>query len=420
MKRLTGLALLGLTLLTPGAARAQASYKIQPIVKFGDKLGDVVIKTAGGDFEIGTLNDAGQLVFVTENDAGGETLIQFADGKFTPIVVSGKDAPGGKWPQGVGLASPVSMNQRGNIVFAAGGFENDNLLADTFLWDFTAQKVTPVARKGMPAVNNLTFETGGDFFPVINNFGEIAFPAAVKNAAGQAKNGLFFLGRDGKLLPVALPDQALPGGGKVSEAVKPSLNDAGVVAFLTQIPDDLLNGAYVWEQGTITPLAVIDTDAPGGGKFALILSARVNNKNRTVLVLARLNTRKTGPIAFYRFAEGKLTLLLAPGQEMPGGGKLKGVPHGFSDVSVANEAGQHAFVARLEDDSTAAYLLEADGTLRLILKSGTMTDLGKITNVGVGAGDSFGVGLNAKGQVALTVQIDGGADTIVLLTPAAP
>jgi hypothetical protein len=35
-------------------------------------------------------------------------------------------------------------------------------------------------------------------------------------------------------------------------------------------------------------------------------------------------------------------------------------------------------------------------------------------------GASFGVALNNKGEVALTVSIDGGADTLVLLTPAGP
>ena len=85
MKRTCLLALsLGLMLLAHGAAHAQ-TYTLQPIVKLGDKVGNLTIKVDDGDFEVSALNDAGQLVFVTENEAGGEMLVQVADGKPTPI-----------------------------------------------------------------------------------------------------------------------------------------------------------------------------------------------------------------------------------------------------------------------------------------------------------------------------------------------
>jgi hypothetical protein len=74
----------------------------------------------------------------------------------------------------------------------------------------------------------------------------------------------------------------------------------------------------------------------------------------------------------------------------------------------------------LEGGATAAYLMEPDGKLSLILKSGTTTSLGKVLSVGIGAGKSQGVALNGKGQVAVTLRLAGGAETVVLLTPAAP
>jgi hypothetical protein len=96
-------------------------------------------------------------------------------------------------------------------------------------------------------------------------------------------------------------------------------------------------------------------------------------------------------------------------------------------VSRANELGQHAFLIRLQDGSTAAYLLEPDGTINPILKSGAVTELGKITLIGVSSRPSpglirggFGIGLNRQGQVALNVSIDGGPTTLVLLTPTTP
>jgi hypothetical protein len=422
------LALLGLTLLLPGAARAQTTYKIQPIVKLGDKVGDLQIKP-GGDFEIGTLNDNGQIVFVTENAAAGagEILLLYANGQFTPLFAAGKDAPGGIWSKPGNIRSPVSMNQLGNVVFAADITVGNMAAPGTFLWDAKAQKVTPIAMKGMPAVDSRVFETGGAPEPAINNSGDIAFPAAVKNAAGTAQTAVFFLGRDGKLLPVALPDQELPGGGKVVRANRPTINEAGRVAFLAQVEGDSRLSAYLWQAGTITPLAVIGTDAPGGGKFVAVTGVWVNNKDRSVLVGARI-ADPNGPDGLYRFAEGKLIPMAVPGQEMPGGGKLTQIaPPALSietGTSFPNDLGQFAFQAILEDGATAAYLLDPDGTLSLILKSGMTTNLGTITRIGgtltdQGPQGGFVVGLNSKGQVALTVRIDGGIDTMVLLTPTA-
>src|SRR5262249_13529399 len=158
------------------------------------------------------------------------------------------------------------------------------------------------------------------------------------------------------------------------------------------------------------PVATADLDVPGGGKIAGALGAWVNNKNRTLLLAVGL--QGSDDYGLYRFADGQRTPLLLPGQEMPGGGKYKTLASEDS-VSFASEAGEHAFLARLDDGPTAAYLLGADGKLSLILKSGATTDLGKIANVGQGAGDSWGIGLNSKGQVALTVKPEGGVDTIV-------
>jgi hypothetical protein len=414
------LALLTLALLTPGAVRAQTSYKLQPIVKSGDKIANVQIK-AGGDLELGALNDAGQVAFVTENGnpEGSEMLLQYDNGQFIPIVVAGRaaPAPGGKWPDAVGVYSPVRMNQLGNLVFATVDGEG------TYLWDAKTQKVTPIALKGMPAANNLTFETGGEDFPAINNSNEVALVAGVKNAAGGVAPGVFFLGRDSKLLPVALPDQELPGGAKVIRALLSSINDAGVVSVSVQRSGDVGYSAFIWENGTLTPLAVAGTELPGGFKFDQIGRAWVNNKNRNVSMIGWTGDKK----GLYLFTNGKFQPVAAPGQEMPDGGKLQtiyntGTIPALNYVSSPNDAGQQAFVARLDDGSRAVYLADADGKLSLILKQGATTDAGKITNIGL-AGTvpgSFGVGLNNKGQIALTVQIDDGPATIVLLTPKSP
>src|SRR5438093_11109293 len=186
----------GLALLEPGAARAVAltGYTIRPLAKLGDRVADVTISAPqkGGNFQVSTLNDSGQIAVVTVNAAGGEMLLQYSNDQFIPIAVGGGDAPGGKWVKQLGFTGPVSMNRRGDIAFAANATIGGTTGLGAFRWDSQSQKVTLVAFKGMPAVNNLTFvngitttsSTGVYIYPFINNSDEIAFPADVQNAAG--------------------------------------------------------------------------------------------------------------------------------------------------------------------------------------------------------------------------------------------
>ena len=125
----------------------------------------------------------------------------------------------------------------------------DNIEYGTFRWDAEAQRLTAIALPGMPAVNNRTFSGAGGQTPVINNQNEIAFVGEIQNAAGTSQPGVFLLGRDGKLRPVALPDQELPGGGPISGAFVPSLNDAGVVAYFARRPANLVCDHLVFGWG---------------------------------------------------------------------------------------------------------------------------------------------------------------------------
>jgi hypothetical protein len=425
----------GMLLLATGIAQADPQYKIQPIVKFGDLVAGVNVKVNGGEFGICGLTDRGYIAFSTyvAELAVGDALIQYADGKFTPIAVPGKEGPLGTWPTDLVGWAPAGMNQLGNLVFTAGAYEDGNFTdIDTFLWDAQSGKVQVVARRGMPAASGLTFTLASGFAPVINNRNEIAFTALTENSAGeQIDRGIFFTPPEGPIVPVAIPGQALPGGRTLTYASNPTLNDAGMIAFwafLQDDPDDGRNHAYLWERGQITPLVAARADAPGGGKIARILRAWVNDKNRNVLIAARRNNAESGPTSLYLWADGKLSAEVVPGQEMPGGGQFREITLIHYGVSPSNLLGQHAFIATLADGSTAAYRMDADGKLSLILRSGATTELGTITRIGREpfppgvslARGGTGVGLNSQGQVALPVQIDGGPFTIVLLTPVAP
>jgi hypothetical protein len=423
----------GLALVGPGPAWAAAPpvYKIQAIARIGEIAGAVPLP-ANRQFFLGPINDNGQILLDTgaANGSLSDTLLQYAGGTFTPVVLGGLDGPVGSWPVDVMIygPGPQSMNQSDSVVFAAAR-TNFRTPFGTFLWDSKTQKATTVAMKGMPATGDLTFADAVGFTPVINNSSEIALVAAVTAPTGSAEasgSGVFFLGRDGRLQPVLLPGQVLPGGAKArtDNSPVPSINDTGLVAFLAHSQTVSQNSAYRWENGAITPMLAVGTDVPGAGKVHAVSNVMLNNQNRNVLVAATLEGT-TGRHGLYLVGGGQTTPVAVPGQDMPEGGKFKnmqsigGGPNGeqlSGGVSAANSAGQYAFLATLEDNSTAAYMVDAGGKLALILKSGTVTDLGKVTKVG----SVTQPGLNSQGQVITVVKIDNGPETLVLLTPATP
>lgn len=406
--------LASLTLLIPHAARAAGFYQIQPIVHLGDKIGTPPVQTRLGLW-VGSLNDSGQMAFVTSSINGGPLLIRYAGGQFTSIVATGEAAPVGTWPVFSVVWSPVSMNQTGNIVFSlldqlAGG------PLGTFLWDARTGHAAAIAAKGAPVGNNQTLLDAGGPTPVINNHNEIAFVADVKNTVGVPQSGVFFVGSDGKLQAIALPDQSLPDGGQIVNASYASLNDSGLIAFVTNRVGDSGASAYLWEAGTLTPVALAGTAAPGGGTIVSIEGAWVSNKDHHVLVEASVRATpksKTTANSLFLWADGSLTPVALAGKALPDGETLKTVTGG---VSAANDLGQHVFLAMLASKATAAYLMNADGSLSLVLKSSPKAEPGAIKRVGESS--TFGVALNNHGQIALVVLfVNAHSSTLVLLTP---
>src|SRR5438876_2756026 len=88
----------GLALLVPGPATAATPpvYKIQAIARIGDTVGGIPLPSDRELF-LGPINDNGQILL----DAGSatDTLIQYAGGTFSPVVLAGMDGPVGPWPK---------------------------------------------------------------------------------------------------------------------------------------------------------------------------------------------------------------------------------------------------------------------------------------------------------------------------------
>lgn len=402
-------------LLAPHAGKADAltNYSVQVIARQGDTYGD---RTFQHGFHVGQLNASGQLVFGTGTGDGGAGLIQYSDGKFTPIMVAGGPAPNGKtWPRDAGFWGAGSMNEAGNVVFAQGVAPGINM--GVYLWDFKTQTVLPAATPGMPTVNSLVFAAGGDHgAATINNRGDVAFVGFIKKS-GQLHSGTFVRRADGQIQAIALPGDSLPGkAGKVVETGDTNINDAGLVSFAAVGTQGGQNKVYLWENGTSRVVAEAGTVLPGFGKYYGGIHFGVT-KNGSVLIDAVV--KNNGPFGMFLWKDGQFTTILLPDQLLPGGGNYDGDP--FPGSGPPNAAGQYPLMLPLRENGEAragAYLVGEDGKVTLIAKDGMTTDLGAITHLG--GNNSGGIALNSKGQVALTAQIDNGPDVLLLLTPKAP
>jgi hypothetical protein len=415
------LALFLLLSLAGGAARAQQGWRLEPLLRLGDRVGELTLP-ATGYFRVGMLNDAGQLLTVAKGPGAADLLLQLGAGTATPLVAPGWAAPGGTWSAAVSPRSPVSLNQEGNAVFAAEVDVEGASLLGTFRWDRAAGKILPVALPGMPAGPDHVLERGGGATPVLNNRNEIALVAGVRSAAGTLADGIF-LARDDTLAPVALPDGALPDG-TLERAAAPSINDAGAVAFLATKRGDRSGSpsAYLWDGATTRLLLAPGMTAPERAPFYHVESVRLNLPLPGALLLAhasndhsRHDPRLTvPPLSLYRWVDGTLTPLVRIGQNMPGGGRLWTIEPG--GVSPMNAAGEVAILARLLNEQIGLYLCRANGALVLLLKPGSTTPFGRVAAVG-SAGGSSGVALNDRGQIAVTLKIGRDPETLYLLTP---
>jgi hypothetical protein len=169
-----------------------------------------------------------------------------------------------------------------------------------------------------------------------------------------------------------------------------------------------------------------------GGKIDAVSSVIVNSRNNTLLVTASVKSAESPSYSsrhgVWRVVDGKLVPVATPGMKMPDGGVFRTLQniHSLTNfastyetihisygVSPASRWGEHVFLATLEDGSTAAYRIDGRGKVWPVLKSGTVVkNLGTITKVGVDSPTA----INSVGQIAVSVRINNGAPTLVLLS----
>jgi len=285
--------------------------------------------------------------------------------RLQPLVVEGDPAP----PVTFGSFDTAAINDRGDLVFAAGG----PLLSSGLFFRSTAGALVPIALTGQqaPGTDGGRFDV---FFsrllpPSINNRGAVAFKACIVGGRYGPNGGDgIFLFSDDHLTPVALAGDIDPGtNGRFIGFSPPQLNDEGAIVFgaIVQLDQEVeLDGIFLYSDGVIRSLLLSGEEAPGtgGGVFSLFYTGvflAMNNPGDIAFAAAVEGGNVDDGIFF--LTDNRLAPLVLSGQEAPGtgGDTFQSFRGSFGSL---NDTGELAFTVSLADDFlTQSYLFVYSG-----------------------------------------------------------
>lgn len=404
---------LGVTIgvaLAMGIARADPpAYQYEALAYLG--AGAPGGGTLQGAFKPGALGNEGEVAYVAGVGPGGAQglFLDTIDGALA-IAGPGLDTAQG-WQLAAmpgdlgGIASPVSMNAAGDIVFAADLTRADQTGAGTFLWKPKTAALTALALPGQAAPGAAIFGNAGVRAGIADN-GDVAFTAELPADGGGVGAGVFLLSQ-GRITPVARPGDPEPGGGTFVRASHPSVNDHGMVAFQADVSrgSQSATGIYVWNGSHAAVVAETGVQAPEGGVFRAAEEPRLNNSGDLAFF------GDSGEWAAYLARGGLLTRLVGPGSLIPGGSRVGMVVAGEGSLAL-NQEGAVAMVLKPENSQAAGIFVYQRGVLwPVALPHSILAGIGPLDNVGPD------LALNDQGQVAFQAELADGEVALVLASP---
>jgi hypothetical protein len=395
-----------------------AGYSFQSLAELGDNAppvgGGNDGVTAVFDFEVGEINNRGQVAFGNDLSSGGEgVFLTDAKGHLTTLARTGDPRPDGAPQTGGANYGPVflgtiSNNDAGGAAFAFHGSDFDSftslLAADASLYRYTPR--TGVAAELVPgdtAPGGGTFQ-GYNFRPSLNNGGTIAFSGLIVTDIGPGNPGdpgdpnnlglgfgIFTVDAQHNVAKVVRPGDAAPGGNTFDYAVNPWINDKGDVAFGGHVQEDpfiqfgasfpafgnqifTAESIFLWNHktGQFVEIARQDTTpVPGdpGFTFNFAFGPQINNRGDVAYFGAYakgvedFNGDETFLISgdggdlvnntgIFLYSKGTSVAVAKPGDAMPGGGHM--ISAGFFTGEMGlNNKGVVSFTATLDTDANS-------------------------------------------------------------------
>ena len=284
--------------------------------------GDVVPKvgtlTGFGKHPTPALNEGGDVAFAAAV-AGGravEGIFLWSRGRVQPVVITGGPVPGIAGGTMAGVESPA-VNDRGDVAFLATIRRGRETVEA--IYGRIGGKLKKIVAQGDPAPAGGAFSGFGS--PTLNNKGAVGFAAAVEGRG--VPGGIFVVEGDAPRMVVGAGDDSPGGGMFVKFAERVSLNDAGVIAFNTQLKGAPSEGGLflVDRGGTPRKLVLVGDPAPGGGAFSHFgLWPSLNDAG--MVVFASSVDGGTHPIGVFVTKGDTVTRVAGAGDGLPGGGRL--------------------------------------------------------------------------------------------------
>jgi hypothetical protein len=367
------------------------------------------------NFQAGAISERGEVAFIAAYEApDSEGLYLATEAGIIAIVQPGFPATDGWSFSGGGpigqIIGPVSMNASGDIAFGSDIKKGDTVSSGNFIWHRATKTLTKVNLPGEDAPGGGQFGVvPGQAWASLNDRGDVLFEAQVPNPNGEMELGLFLRTADGKVSAVVRPGDASPEGGvfALPRRARGTVNASGQVVFRANVTKDgdTWTGIYRFEDGKITALVTPATDAPGGEKFQQALDPRINNQGQ----VAFLGGTSAG-LGVYLIDNGQIKALAEPGKELPGGAMLEGAATTECGLQI-NQSGAVAMLLMLADGGMGVYAYQ-NGKLELVARPGM-----ELPGVGTVEDDAHCVAISNLGHVAFEAHLQGDKVALVVATP---
>ena len=267
---------------------------------------------------VAPINSKGQVAFFASIVRGRATegFYLSTGTRLSKLVADGDSTPGGGVFSGFGRHPVPSLNDAGELAFAA-TIAGARAVEGIFVASARGLRAVALAGSAAPEIASGTFANLDA--PAINNRNEVAFLATVRR--GRESVEAIYIQSSGKLRKVVSQGDPAPAGGTFAGFGPPSLNGGGLIAFAAVVEGRAVpGGVFTAKSGAIKMLVGAGEDTPDGGIFAKFSERVALNDAGSVAFNAIL---KNAPISGGVYMiEDRVRRIAGLGDAAPGGGSF--------------------------------------------------------------------------------------------------